>query len=295
MRETEPPDILLVDKPEGPTSHDVVHVARKTLGMRRIGHTGTLDPFASGLLILCVGTATRLVEYFHLLAKTYAATALLGLETDTEDRTGRVTRRSDAWRSLNAPDVARAAGELVGNLEQVPPAFSAVKHGGKRSYEVAREGGTPVLAPREVEVHSIDITRVDLPEVDFRVSVSTGTYVRSLARDLGRSLGCGAHLDRLRREAIGPFSVEEAASLAELESGSLPSASRLAAARALDWLPQRRLSSSESESIRHGRPIPAAGEQEADLPVALLEGGRLLAIGRQESEMLKPDKVFPND
>jgi tRNA pseudouridine55 synthase len=189
----------------------------------------------------------------------------------------------------------RAAEELVGRLEQVPPAFSAVKLGGKRAYAAAREGETPVLAPREVEVHSLEILGLHLPEIEFRVRVSTGTYVRSLARDLGRSLGCGAHLNSLRRVAIGPFRVEEAASLEQLESGSLPATSRLTAARAIDWLPHRHLTPAESESIRHGRPIPADGDEAVGGPVALLDGESLMAIGRTESDMLRPEKVFPND
>jgi tRNA pseudouridine55 synthase len=278
----------------GPTSHDIVQTARRALGVRRIGHTGTLDPFASGLLLLCVGRATRLVEYFHLLPKTYVATAVLGVETDTEDATGEVTIRSDDWHFLSPDEIEEAAARLVGEHEQAPPAFSARKVGGRRSYEAARAGEAMELKPRPVVVHSMDIDAVRLPHVEFTARVSTGTYVRSLARDLGAALGCGAHLSALRRLEIGPFSVSEAAAVTDMTAGRLPEGSVLSAARAVSWLPTRRISAAEEAEILQGRQIvDLAREEGPGAPVALVAEERLVAIGRHEAGVLKPVKVFP--
>jgi len=291
--ETERPAVVLVDKPAGPTSHDVVRIARRALGIRRLGHTGTLDPFATGLLVLCVGWATRLVEYFHLLSKTYLATAILGIETDTEDASGRVTLRSDRWQTLDREGIERAARRLIGEHEQVPPAFSARKIAGRRSHEAARKGETLALPPRAVEVHTLVVEAIRLPELEFRARVSTGTYVRSLARDMGRELGCGAHLKALRRVLIGPFEVQEAATLSELEEGCLPPAAALTAEGALTWLPHRDLTGAEFQHVLHGRPIPdPMSDAAVSLPIALLHEEKLVAIGRRESDVVKPEKVF---
>ncbi len=293
MPEIDLPGVLLVDKPEGPTSHDVIQVARKALGVRRIGHTGTLDPFATGLLLLCVGRATRLAEYFHRLPKVYLARAVLGVETDTEDRTGQATIRSDEWRAVKREDIERAADSLRGEHEQVPPAFSAKKLAGRRAYEVARAGEAVELQARPVRVDALELRDLRLPEVEFMTEVSTGTYVRALARDLGRELGCGAHLSALHRVSIGPFRALDAVSLADLGESRFPPEAALSAARALSWLPTRDLSDSEVEEIEHGRPIPNAGDTAGvDAPVAMVAGGRLVAVGRRDSEWLRPEKVF---
>lgn len=293
MREIETPAVLLVDKPEGPTSHDVIQVARRVLGVRRIGHTGTLDPFASGLLLLCVGPSTRLADYFHLLPKAYSATAVLGIETDTEDHTGKVTAQADAWRSLTREDISSAAKSLRGRQAQLPPAFSAKKVAGRRAYEAARAGENLELAARTVHVHAIEVVDVRLPEVEFVTEVSTGTYVRSLARDLGRDLGCCAHLKSLRRVSIGPYRVADAVSLSDLQDGNIPAAASLSAARSLSWLPIRRLSPSEVTEVEHGRRIPGGGLAGAtDLPVAMVAGDRLVGVARRDSDLLQPEKVF---
>jgi tRNA pseudouridine55 synthase len=293
MREAETRAVLLVDKPEGPTSHDVIQVARRVLGVRRIGHTGTLDPFASGLLLLCIGPSTRLADYFHLLPKTYAATAVLGIETDTEDHTGKVTAQADAWRSLSREDISLGAQKLLGEQAQLPPAFSAKKVAGRRAYEAARAGEKVELTARTVHVHAIEVVEVQLPEVAFVTEVSTGTYVRSLARDLGRNLGCGAHLTALRRVSIGPYRVADAVSLSDLEHGKIPAAASLSAARSLSWLPIRRLSPSEVTEVEHGRRIPQRGlAGDTDLPVAMVAGDRLVGVARRDSDLLQPEKVF---
>jgi tRNA pseudouridine55 synthase len=293
MRETDLPAVLLVDKPAGPTSHDVIQVARRSLGVRRVGHTGTLDPFASGLLLLCVGQATRLADYFHVLPKTYAATAVLGIETDTEDHTGEIAARTDEWRSVTRDDIDRAAQRLRGEQAQIPPAFSAKKVAGRRAYEAARAGDEVEMTAKAVQIHEFEVVAVKLPEVDFVAEVSTGTYVRSLARDLGRDLGCGAHLKSLRRLSIGPYRVTDAVCLPDLQDRNIPPNASLSAARSLSWLPTRRLSPSEVTEVENGRRIPeraVAGDTE--LPVAMVAGDRLVAVARRVSDLLQPEKVF---
>ncbi len=296
MPEDDLPAVLLVDKPPGPTSHDVIQVARRALGVRRIGHTGTLDPFASGLLLLCIGRATRLAEYFHLPSKSYLATAVLGVETDTEDATGTVTASSDVWRSVTRDDIERAANRLLGEHPQVPPAYSARRVAGRRAYEAARAGEKVELTARAVRVHAIRVGEYRPPEVEFLAEVSTGTYVRSLARDLGRDLGCGAHLRSLRRQSIGPFHVSDAVDLAGLKTGSIPAGASLSAAESLSWLPVRGLSESEVAEVEHGRRVPDPdGCDGDDLPVAMVAGDRLVAVARRDSGVLAPEKVFHAD
>ncbi|MEX0875617.1 MAG: tRNA pseudouridine(55) synthase TruB [Actinomycetota bacterium] len=199
---------VLVDKPRGPTSHDIVDRVRKALGVRRIGHAGTLDPPASGLLILGVGPATRLLRYAQDLQKTYDVTAQLGVRTATLDADGEIVSRSEV--SAGPEDIRKAAGELTGCIEQVPPAVSAVKVGGERAYKKARRGEDVELAPRKVTVHVFEILRTSPTAFDARIVCSSGTYVRSLVADVGDSLGCGAHVVSLRRTQIGELTAREA-------------------------------------------------------------------------------------
>ncbi len=208
--------IVLVDKPAGWTSHDVVARARGLFGQPRIGHTGTLDPFATGLLVLCLGRATRLAEYLSAHEKEYTGEAALGVETDTADAEGAVTRRSPV-PELGPADLARVAASFTGRVAQVPPAFSAVKVGGQRAYALARRGEAVELAPREVEVLELVLELAGRDRLRLRVRCGAGTYVRALARDIGRALGCGAHLSALRRTRAGAFRVEDAMTMEELE------------------------------------------------------------------------------
>lgn len=286
--------VLLVDKPEGPTSNDAVLMARRALGTRRIGHTGTLDPFASGLLLLCVGRATRLVEYFHLLVKRYRAIAVLGSRTDTDDRLGNTTNRSENWRDVTADLLEKAVESLRGAQLQRPPDYSAKKIEGRRAYEVAREGGEPRLERAPVHVHGLEIVEFTPPAVELDCTVSTGTYVRALARDLGEELGCHAHLSSLRRTAIGHFKVEDAVSLEELKEGMPSGPARRSLAQALEWLPRRELDEVELTRVTHGLPLPLGHvEPGHENPVALVFSGRLIAVARGGPDGLRPEKVFP--
>src|SRR5215218_4173927 len=212
-----PPGLLLVDKPGGMTSHDVVARARRVLSVRRVGHAGTLDPMATGLLVLGVGTATRLLGYVGGHDKTYEATIRLGQTTVTDDREGEVLATTPAGH-LDDDAVTGALAAQTGPLLQVPSSVSAVKVAGRRSYDRVRAGEEVVLEPRAVTVHRLDVHRItrpepDLVDVDVTVECTAGTYIRAIARDAGAALGVGGHLTALRRTASGPFRIEQAASV----------------------------------------------------------------------------------
>jgi tRNA pseudouridine55 synthase len=209
--------IILIDKEGGRTSFDIVRQVRRFLGIKKVGHAGALDPFATGLLIVMLGEGTKLSSYLMAGEKTYQAGMRLGVETDTLDLTGEVVKRKDV-PELGSRFLGQVALEFVGEIEQVPPQFSAVKHNGRRAYSFAREGIKIDLQKRKVRICSLEITSVDLPEVGIRVTCSRGTYVRSLAADMGRRLGTGAHLISLRRLNSGSFDVKDALRLDELES-----------------------------------------------------------------------------
>ena len=217
--------ILLIDKPSGWTSHDVVAKARGILGQRRIGHTGTLDPMATGLLVLCAGQATRLVEYLTGHDKRYTGVIRLGVTTATDDAEGELIAERPV--PVLTPGLLEAALETFrGLLMQVPPAHSALKVDGKRAYQLARAGNAPEMAARPVTIRALTAALITRDSIRMDVTCSAGTYIRSLARDLGEALGCGAHLSALRRESAGMFRVEDAVSLEALE--------RLAAAGELE-------------------------------------------------------------
>ena len=286
--------VVPVDKPEGPTSHDVVARARKALGTRRIGHTGTLDPFASGLLVLCVGRTTRLAEYLTGLDKTYRAEALLGVETDTLDRDGDVVAESDAWRGLAEEDVRGAFRRLTGTIEQVPPQFSAKKVGGEAMHKKARRGETVELPPASVTVHRLELESMDPPRIGFTVRCSSGTYVRALARDLGTALGCGAHLTRLRRTRVGRLTVDDAVSLEELADPEAVERVRLSPLEALAHFEIVQMEAEAVGRIRHGQKVRVEGVGAAGPEtVAVAHGGELVAVAEVEEGVLRPRKVFP--
>lgn len=208
--------ILLVDKPSAWTSHDVVARVRRLSGQRKIGHTGTLDPMATGLLVLCLGDATRLVEYMTAHDKRYEGVITLGVRTDTDDAEGAVVERRPIV-DLGPGALDEVVAGFIGTVQQKPPAFSALKKDGQRAYAIARRGGDPALPPREVTILELVARQIAFDRVAVTVRCGPGTYIRSLARDMGEALGCGAHLSALRRTAVGSFDVEDAIELTTLE------------------------------------------------------------------------------
>jgi tRNA pseudouridine55 synthase len=283
--------VLPVDKPAGPSSHDVVAMARRALGERRIGHTGTLDPFATGLLLLCVGRATRLSEYLTGLDKAYLATARLGVATDTLDDTGEVVGRSEGWRALDAARIREAFENQRGARAQVPPVYSAKKIGGRRSYALAREGEAVRPEPVEVVIHGLEVTGIDGPTVSFRVRCSSGTYVRAVARDAGDDLGVGAHLTALRRTAIGSFDVETAVPTDRLEDRPTVDAALLRPLDALTHLPVVTIEPAEARKVGHGQALAVEGRAAPGL-VALAANGDLVAVAEVDDRGIRPRKVF---
>lgn len=275
--------LCVVDKAAGWTSHDVVAKARGILGTKKVGHSGTLDPDATGVLLLGVGKATRLLRFLSPLPKTYTGEVVLGLETDTLDASGTPTARWD-MASVTPDEVRQEAAAFVGDIEQVPPMVSAVKVGGKRLYALAREGVEVDREPRPVTIHRLEVEPTDDPLV-YRIEVecSSGTYVRSLAADLGRELGGGAHLRDLRRTAIGPHTVADARPLESLELQ--PMAAVVAHLEQVDIdLDTARLVAQgrKLDLARHGHPVAVV--HDGDL-VAVYEGGRAQVVLMQPHDL----------
>ncbi|MFH1155419.1 MAG: tRNA pseudouridine(55) synthase TruB [Pseudomonadota bacterium] len=252
--------MLAVDKPEGLSSARVVARVKHGLGARKVGHTGTLDPFATGLLLLGINSGTRISRFILGGNKTYLARLHLGVETDTQDLTGEVVSRSEPGmvESLDTESIIRVARAMTGPQKQQPPVFSALKHEGQPLYRLARQG-KPVEKPaRDIEIFSIHVSAVSLPFVDFSVRCSAGTYIRTLARDMGRHLGCGGHLCSLRRVETCGFTVDDALTLSDL-GGMSPGdieARVIPMAQVLEPMPAYRADSELTRIIRFGQPIP---------------------------------------
>ena len=294
---------LVVDKPVGMTSHDVVQAIRNGTGLRRAGHTGTLDPRASGVLVILVGPAVRLSEYVSASDKRYQAIIRLGGTTDTFDAEGQFTPSKDPLNVTEA-EFEEALKTFVGEIEQVPPAYSAVKVGGRKAYEMARKGEEVELEPRKIMVHHLEVLEWTPPEVVIDVHCSSGTYVRSLANDLGQKLGCGAYLVGLRRTKSGRFTLRDATPLRKLQEAFnagnwyqylIPAAEALG-----DW-PSIELSPDEVEGVRHGHRVKA---KEADTVNEKVRGvstqGELVAlmeltIQADGTKEWQPKKVFFTD
>jgi tRNA pseudouridine55 synthase len=273
--------LLLVDKPGGITSHDVVAIVRRSLGIRKVGHAGTLDPMATGLLVVGVGRATRLLRFLGDLPKTYTGTIRLGVETTTLDAEGEVTRESLV--DVTDADIASAMSASVGESLQRPPAFSAVKVGGRKLYDAARAGEALEAEPRPIRVDRFEPVARDGDAVAFVAVVSGGTYVRVLAADVGDALGCGAHLAALRRTAIGGFSVEGASPPAE--PGDL-----LSLERAVSHLPRIDLDVEEARVARNGSILGPAG---IEGPYAVFGPDRsLIGIYRDDGPKGRPDVIL---
>jgi tRNA pseudouridine55 synthase len=283
--------VLPVDKPVGPTSHDVVGGARRALGIRRIGHTGTLDPFASGLLLLCVGRATRIAQYLTALPKRYVATARLGVTTDTLDREGTVVEERAGWETLAPDAIGEALDALRGELLQVPPQFSAKKVAGEAMHRRARRGESVELEPRPVTVYEIELLDIQLPLVRFEVLCSSGTYVRALARDAGQALGCGAHLTELRRTSVGAFDVDGALTLDALEDEAAVAAATIDPLAALTHMRPLHVDGDAVSALTHGRAVACPSEVDGG-PVAASADGRLVAVGAVRDGCFRPKKVF---
>jgi tRNA pseudouridine55 synthase len=279
-----------VAKPAGPTSHDVVDIVRRALGEPRVGHLGTLDPFAKGLLVLVVGRATRLAPFAAEWPKSYEGVIRLGVTTDTDDATGKVTATAP-WTGVTPAQLAAVIDSFRGGYDQRPPAYSAVKIDGERAYRRARRGETVAPEPRRVEIHELEIVEAAVPDLEFRATVSAGTYLRSLARDIGAALGCGAHLTALRRTAVGPLRLADAIAPEAVTPAALQDAAILVA-----HLPRRQVDKEERDGVVHGRPLKSAHPiADNRNPIALFSGGELLAVAEQAGELLKPRVVVAED
>lgn len=290
---------LVVDKPVGMTSHDVVQAIRNGTGLRRAGHTGTLDPRASGVLVILVGPAVRLSEYVSASDKRYQAIIRLGGSTDTFDAEGKVTPTKDPV-NVTETQFEEALKTFIGEIEQTPPPYSAVKVQGRKAYEMARKGEEVDLEPRKITVHHLEVLEWTPPEVVIDVHCSSGTYVRSLANDLGVKLGCGAYLVGLRRTKSGRFSLRDSVPLRKLQEAFtagnwyqylIPAAEALG-----DW-PAVELNPDEVEGVRHGHRVKVVGETTVTKVRGVSTQGELVALmelatGEDGSPEWQPKKVF---
>jgi len=273
-----------VDKPAGPTSHDVVARARRVLGERSIGHTGTLDPFATGLLVLLLGKGTRVARFLDGLAKTYLATARLGQRTATDDLTGEPVGPAHDGVLPDRTQISQTLAGFVGAQSQTPPAYSAKRQDGERAYVRARRGESMELAPAAVTVHEVELLSVEGADVTFRATVSTGTYIRALARDLGERLGVGAHLTALRRESIGSLRVDDAVPLEALEPGT----PLWPLGAVLSHLPRVMVDEAGRVDVGHGRAVPGVVSGTA----VLVAGTEVIAIAEGDGTWLRPTVVL---
>jgi len=276
---------LLVDKPVGPTSHDVVQAARRALKERRIGHTGTLDPAATGLLLLCIGKATRLQQYLLAWEKTYQGEIRLGFPTTTYDSEGEPLAQPKPVPALDAGVLADLSARFSGELQQLPPPYSAKKTGGRKFYELARAGEEVPREPKRVTVQSMELAIVEPDRLAFKVTCSSGTYLRSLAHDIGETLGCGGHLASLRRVRIGPWRVEAAVSAEVLANrpGEIEPQAFVTLSAAILPFPEVVLNPTAMEHFAHGQEVVVRDTEGAFVPgapVAVRErGGDLVGVG----------------
>ena len=286
--------VIVVDKPVGPTSHFVVDAVRRGTGVSKVGHAGTLDPRASGVLVLCLGPATRLSEYLSRSTKGYEAQVQFGKSTETYDGEGAAIK--DTGKSPALEEILRVLPGFRGDIQQVPPPYSAVKVSGKKAYQLAREGKPVELEPRTVTIFKLEPLEYQPPHLTLWVECSAGTYIRSLAHDLGELLSCGAHLSQLRRVKAGPYTLNEAVELAKLQramvDGTWPAYLR-PAADALPDLPIVQLAPEELELVRNGLGVPTQTVPHG-LARALAPNGELAAIleAIDGSQEWHPRKVF---
>ncbi len=285
--------LLVVDKPAGMTSHDVVAHVRRLCGQRQVGHAGTLDPLATGVLVLCLGRATRLAEYLQAHPKRYQATLRLGEATDTFDADGQVVRQAPI-PPLTSAELSSYLQRFRGVIQQRPPAFSAVKRSGVPAHRRARRGEAIDLPARTVQIAELKLLEWSSPELRLEIVCSAGTYIRSLAHDLGEAIGCGAHVIALRRLASGPFTVDDAVAWSALDKDASAAWQRriLPLAAAVADLPAARLDEQALRAVAYGQPIviPALSK----IAAGLTARGELAAILRYDAarQMWRPEKVF---
>ena len=292
------PGILLVDKPGGLTSHDVVARTRRAFGTRKVGHAGTLDPMATGLLVIGIEGATRLLTYIVGATKTYQATIRLGQSTMTDDAEGDLTAQAsaDLVQAITSEQIAQGIAALTGDIEQVPSAVSAIKVDGRRAYDRVRAGETVELKSRAVTVSRFDVVAerrgTDTIDLDVIVDCSSGTYIRALARDLGESLGTGGHLTALRRTRVGPFDVTDAATIDDLEGASTltPSAAAIQVMQRFD------ATADEARDLRHGkRLVGRAPDVDGAVAAAVDPDGALVGIVERRGNDVKSAMNMPED
>lgn len=281
--------ILLIDKPAGVTSHDVVNEVRRRFGTRRVGHAGTLDPAATGLLIVAVGPATRFLQYLPLEPKEYAAEITFGIETNTQDSEGEVLAHKPVPTDLGGR-LNEVLPRFTGLVEQMPPMYSAVKKAGKPLYVYAREGKEVERAPRTIHIGSIKIEGIEGPRVKVRVTCSGGTYMRTLAHDLGRALGCGAYLSALNRDRVGKFLVGDAVPLRDVGPERIVSLRE-----ALPPVPLVSLNDLQTENVRQGRAVTVGRVTHAGLAGLVGPDGAVIGIGRVFGNLLQPECVIPTE
>lgn len=290
--------LLNVHKPIGETSRDTVDRVAKPLRKVKVGHAGTLDPLASGVLVLCLGSATRLIEYVQRMTKVYRTTVCLDATSDTLDADGRI--EPVAVEHIPGLDEIRTAlAAQVGTIDQLPPQYSALKVGGKRAYGIARAGQTVALQPRPVRIDRIDVFRYEWPRVELEITCGSGTYIRSIARDLGLALGCGGLLEVLTRTRIGPFRLEDAVTVDRLTPEAIPSL-LLPSVEALGEMPRVHIGPEDVGRVRRGQAIGLVGVdggEAVDSEIALLDDvGRLIALGRRRPDgHILPVKVLGSE
>jgi tRNA pseudouridine55 synthase len=279
--------LFIIDKSVGPTSFGVVAAFKRAARLRKVGHTGTLDPLAQGVLLLCTGTATRAVEHFMNLEKEYEFDVCLGVETDTLDKEGRVVREAPC-PDVGADEIREVANSFVGDYDLKPPAFSALKKNGRRLYDLARAGETPEVESRTVHIYQFEVLSIDLPVITCRIRCSRGTYVRSLAKDFGDKLDVPAHIDHITRTKIGPFKRSLGYASDRLFDEDMSGVEGIELADALDFLPGVVLGEKARKGLRYGMPpgikdvIETYGDVKSGGPVRMLdETGALLAIGER--------------
>lgn len=287
--------LLNLCKPSGVTSRDVVNRVQRLVKPHKVGHAGTLDPLASGVLVVCLGPATRLIEYVQRMPKRYRATFLLGRQSDTEDVEGVVVELTNPAIPLGL-QVRAILPDFIGSIQQLPPAFSALKVDGKRAYDLARQGETPDLQPRPIEVHAIELLEYSYPQLTLDIRCGSGTYVRSLGRDIARAMGTEAVMSALSRTEIGPFHVSQALSGDDISPQSIDRAF-IAPQMALGDMPTFAVSEQEEAFLRNGRQIErrdigSASESQEEIAL-LTPSGRLLAIAVPDGPSIwQPRIVF---